>query len=306
MSRSEPTLADWVHASRLRTLPLALSTIITGAALVIDHHPENFSLPIFILTIWTTILLQILSNWANDFGDFTHGTDDETRLGPMRSMQSGRISVLQMRSAIVILAITCLVSGLVLLYCSGILLSLSGFLFICFGLLAIWAAIRYTAGQNPYGYAGWGDLAVFIFFGLLGVLGSSYLHLKSIPLTLHVLPASSMGFLSAAVLNLNNMRDAKDDRHKGKTTMAVRLGAYTSKIYHACLISFGLISMIIYSILSYESPLDFLYLVISPVLLLHVIQVFKVETSRDLDPELKKVALSTFFMSVLLFIAQIL
>jgi 1,4-dihydroxy-2-naphthoate octaprenyltransferase len=305
VSKNSPTLRDWLKAARLRTLPLAFSCILTGAAMVLSNDPERFSGLILGMTLLTTLCLQVLSNWANDYGDYLRGTDDDSRIGPQRALQSGSISALQMKKAIIGMALVSFVTGIALLAVSGVLWSLSGVTFICLGLLAIWAAIRYTAGNKPYGYAGYGDFAVFMFFGILGVLGSSFLHNLKLPSSMDVLPASAIGFLSTAVLNLNNMRDALDDRRKGKITMAVRLGTHTAKIYHALLISLGLLSMMIYQVVNYTRPLDMLFLLIAPILIAHLIIVFKNKEASKLDPELKKVALSTFLLSILFLISSL-
>ena len=305
MNRPEPGFSDWIKASRLRTLPLAFSCIIVGTAIVLRGNPEEFSWTILLLTLFTTLLLQVLSNWANDYGDFVKGTDDDSRIGPERVLQSGKINALQMKRAIIGLSLFAFLSGILLLALSGILFQLSGIVFICLGLLAIWAAIRYTAGDKAYGYAGFGDMAVFLFFGILGVLGSAFLQTKALPSALDVLPAAAIGFLSTSVLNLNNMRDAQDDQQKGKITVAVRLGSMTSKIYHASLVSLGLLNLLLYKVLDYKSPLDFLFLLITPILAVHLITVFRTKEPSKLDPELKKVAMSTFLISLLFFISSL-
>ncbi len=185
-------------------------------------------------------------------------------------------------------------------------MDLLGLLFLFLGLAAIAAAIKYTGGTRPYGYMGLGDISVFLFFGLIGVLGSSFLHDLSMPSSYEVFPAAGIGFLSTAVLNLNNMRDAIPDKEKGKITMAVRLGQRTSKLYHGILIGLGCVCLLVFSYLDSLEPKRLLYLLVFPILLSHVLRVFKNEVPRELDPELKKVALSTFVISLLFMIGYLL
>ncbi|PKG40560.1 1,4-dihydroxy-2-naphthoate octaprenyltransferase [Psychromonas sp. Urea-02u-13] len=227
-------LPVWLSALRLRTLPLAAASIIVGAGIAVHH--QVFDLSIFLLSLTTALLLQILSNLANDYGDALSGADDENRVGPIRAMQTGLITAKAMKNAIIITIALTLVSGLSLL-----LLALnddlfSWLVFLGLGVLAIIAAITYTLGKLPYGYRALGDVAVFLFFGLLGVIGSFYLYALSFDWLL-VLPASSIGLLSAAVLNINNIRDIENDRKHNKTTLVVLLGRAAAFKYHLCLIS---------------------------------------------------------------------
>ncbi|MCL4169692.1 UNVERIFIED_CONTAM: hypothetical protein GTU68_013472, partial [Idotea baltica] len=241
---SVTAIKHWISAARLRTLPLAFSSILTGAALAIAHG--LFDASVFLLCLTTTLFLQILSNYANDLGDYLHGTDNEDRVGPQRALQGGHITAPQMKAAVIFLAIISLISGIALLYQSRLRLDAKGLFFLILGLLAIIAAIKYTAGKNPYGYAGLGDLSVFLFFGLIGVLGSYYLHGLELPYSLDVFAASAIGFFSTAVLNLNNMRDAVPDHAANKMTMAVRLGKKNARIYHMLIISLGGLCLLIY------------------------------------------------------------
>jgi 1,4-dihydroxy-2-naphthoate octaprenyltransferase len=227
-------LPVWLSALRLRTLPLAAASIIVAAGIAVHH--QVFNLSIFLLSLTTALLLQILSNLANDYGDALSGADDENRVGPIRAMQTGLITAKAMKNAIIVTIVLTLVSGLSLL-----LLALnddlfSWVIFLGLGVLAIIAAITYTLGKLPYGYRALGDVAVFLFFGLLGVIGSFYLYALSFDWLL-VLPASSIGLLSAAVLNINNIRDIENDRTHNKTTLVVLLGRTAAFKYHLCLIS---------------------------------------------------------------------
>lgn len=223
----------WLSALRLRTLPLAASSIIVGAG--IAKHQQIFSLPIFLLSLMTALLLQILSNFANDYGDSLTGVDDENRVGPLRGMHTGGISTKEMKIAIIFTTALTMISGISLLS-----LALPGniynwLIFLGLGILAIIAAITYTMGKLPYGYRAMGDLAVFLFFGLLGVIGSFYLYSLSFNYAL-LLPASSIGLLSAAVLNINNIRDVENDSKHNKTTLVVLFGRVTAFKYHLFLI----------------------------------------------------------------------
>ncbi|PJC85649.1 1,4-dihydroxy-2-naphthoate polyprenyltransferase [Vibrio sp. HA2012] len=225
------SVSIWLEAFRPKTLPLALVSIITGSALA--HANGHFSLIIMLLALITATLLQILSNLANDYGDAQKGTDNEHRLGPVRAMQQG-VTSQEMRTAIIINITVTLVSGLALVLYS--LDSLTNILtFLSLGALAVIAAIAYTVGQKPYGYLGLGDLSVFIFFGLLGVAGTFFLHTGYLDISVFI-PATASGLLAAGVLNINNMRDIDNDRACGKHTFAVRLGELRAKHYHLILI----------------------------------------------------------------------
>jgi 1,4-dihydroxy-2-naphthoate octaprenyltransferase len=226
-------LSIWLSALRLRTLPLAASSIIVGAG--IAEHQQVFNLPIFLVSLMTALLLQILSNLANDYGDFVTGTDGENRVGPERAMQTGLITHQSMKRAIIFTVGLTVISGSTLLLYALNDDVLSWLIFLGLGLLAIVAAITYTMGKLPYGYRALGDIAVFLFFGLLGVIGSFYLYAHHFDWLL-VLPASSIGLLSAAVLNINNMRDVENDSKHNKTTLVVLLGRGLAFKYHLCLI----------------------------------------------------------------------
>jgi 1,4-dihydroxy-2-naphthoate polyprenyltransferase len=209
-----------LHAIRLRTLPLALSSILMGS--ILAAYGNNFRWPVFILAALTTIFLQVLSNLSNDYGDSIHGADSEERKGPVRAVQSGMISLSEMKTAMILLTGFSLLSGLTLLYFSFQDWQLFA-LFLGFGIMAIWAAITYTSGDKPYGYVGLGDISVFLFFGLLGVVGTYFLHSLDITLTVFW-PAISLGCFSTAVLNINNIRDIESDKKAGKKSIPVRIG----------------------------------------------------------------------------------
>ena len=213
---------------RLRTLPLALSVGILSLSLV--NHTWESKIVLAALLLITIILLQVLSNLANDYGDFQNGADNENRTGPLRQVQSGNISMRSMRIAILINALLALVTGTSLLLVSGISWVHILF-FLILGLSAIWAAIRYTAGRNPYGYRGLGDLAVFLFFGPVGIMGSVFV--LSSDFIVESIPASLLtGCGAVMVLNLNNLRDESSDRESGKVTLVVKYGNRFGRRYH--------------------------------------------------------------------------
>lgn len=242
---SPAALSVWLSAARPKTLPLALTSIITASALA--YSEGAFSLPVALLALLTATLLQILSNLANDYGDAEKGTDNEKRIGPMRAIQSGAVSLATMRKAIAVNVVLTVISGLALVTYS--LDSLQNVLVFCgLGLLAIGAAIAYTMGSKPYGYVGLGDISVFTFFGLLGVLGTYFLHTGTLSVVT-VLPAIGCGLLSVAVLNVNNMRDIENDAECGKRTVAVRLGLDGAKRYHYVLVVTGIASLMITNLL---------------------------------------------------------
>ncbi len=277
--------------------------MLMGAALA--QLRGGFDMQVLYWTGITTILLQILSNFSNDFGDSQHGADNEERIGPARAVQSGEISHEQMKKAIVLMSLLSFSAGLYTLFLSGIRFDLTGFFYLLLGIAAIAAAIKYTTGKNPYGYKGKGDLFVFLFFGIIGVLGSSTLHDLGPPSLLEFLPAMSIGLLCAGVLNLNNMRDRIPDERAGKHTLAVRLGAEASRRYHNIIITFGLAALLLFSWAADLHGIQWSYLLIYPFFILHLIRVRRTEKDEALDPELKKLALSTFFMALIFLVSSL-
>ena len=250
------------------------------------------------MAMLTTVLLQILSNLANDYGDAVKGTDNEMRVGPQRAVQSGAITTEQMKNAIIVFAVLSLVSGLTLLYLALGNQFLTALLFFGLGLAAIAAAIKYTVGDHAYGYRGLGDLFVFIFFGLVAVLGTYYLNTLSLNFDL-LLPASAMGLLSAGVLNLNNMRDIDNDRASGKHTLATALDYHNARVYHAVLIGLAFLFAFIYVIFRFRSFWNFLFLLSAPLFLIDLIKIFRTAEKAELYPYLKRLALSTLVFSIL-------
>ncbi|MGB0186751.1 MAG: 1,4-dihydroxy-2-naphthoate octaprenyltransferase, partial [Flavobacteriaceae bacterium] len=237
-------LKFWISASRLRTLPLSISGAVVGSSYA--YFLDVFDVSIFTLIILTTLSFQILSNLANDYGDGIKGTDNESRIGPKRAIQSGEISAKQMRLAVVLNAIISGVLALsLILLVFGLNQLLNALIFMVLGGLSIYAAISYTVGKSAYGYKALGDLMVYIFFGLLSVFGTFFLFAQHIDFRL-LLPASSVGLLSAAVLNLNNMRDLDSDQKSNKNTLAGYLGPKNAKVYHFFLVLSAIILMIIF------------------------------------------------------------
>ncbi len=304
----------YIQAARLRTLPLSISGIIVGSFLgnqafynnsVVSHKQDLLLSSIFWLAILTTIGFQVLSNFANDYGDGIKGTDDN-RTGEKRLVASGAITPKQMKTAMVITAILTLVIALLLIYVS---FGKDNFgysiLFFGLGVASIAAAIKYTVGKSAYGYSGLGDIFVFVFFGLLSVVGSYFLFTKEINFTIF-LPAFSIGLLSTAVLNLNNMRDRENDQKVGKNTLVVKIGAEFAKKYHYVLIVASFLFALLYTILKFQSSLQFLFVIAYIPLLKHLLFVIKNKEAVVLDGELKKVALSTFLFGILFGLGQIL
>lgn len=287
----------WIKAARLRTLPLALSVTLLGSLLAL--HDKPFSTPVLLLGLLTTLFLQILSNFANDYGDSMNGMDNEFRVGPKRTVQSGDIKPPQMLTAVIITSLLALISGLLLIgYSFNFDFTLGGIVFFLLGIAALAAAINYTVGKNPYGYVGFGDMFVYIFFGLLGVLGTYYLHTHRVN-GLVILPSSAAGLLSTAVLNLNNMRDIQGDSKSGKRTLVVLMGSSRAHVYHLLLIIAAFACFMAYTLLVYESPLQWIFLVTLPFFSIHLKRVFNTTPPSALDPELKKLAIATFVTSLL-------
>jgi len=293
----------FIKAARLRTLPLSISGIILGGFLAMSDG--LFNGVIFSLAILTTIGFQVISNFANDYGDGVKGTD-AIRIGEERMVSSGKISPKQMKKAILISVILTIIFALFLIYES---FGLSNFgyslLFFVLGIVSIVAAIKYTVGDLAYGYSGFGDVFVFLFFGLLSVLGSYFLFTKEIYFLL-TLPAISIGLLSTAVLNLNNMRDYQNDKKSKKNTIVVKIGLKAAKRYHYSLLLLSFISAVSYVVLTYTKTVQFIFLLAYIPLVIHALFVYNNKEELRLDAELKKVALSTFLFSVLLGLGQVL
>lgn len=290
-------IKTWVHAARLRTLPLSISGIIVGTTIAVQQG--YFNLVIFSLALGTTLGLQILSNFANDYGDGIKGTDNEDRLGPDRAIQSGMISLREMKHGIIATAVLTLFMAILLIYSAfGQEHFLYAVIFFLMGVGAIVAAIKYTIGDNAYGYKGLGDIFVFIFFGLVSVLGTYFLYAREL-YWVALLPAAAIGMLSVGVLNLNNMRDLISDKKSKKITLAVKMGESKAKNYHYTLILGAIFFLIIYTVLTAQELNNFLYLFAFIPLVFHLKRVIQNNDPQKLDPELKILALSTFAIAVL-------
>ncbi|WP_405607565.1 1,4-dihydroxy-2-naphthoate octaprenyltransferase [Polaribacter sp. Asnod1-A03] len=312
---------SYIKAARLRTLPLSVSGIIVGAilgnqdffvleSLKSEVISDDFSVSlvlqssIFWLAILTTIGFQVLSNFANDYGDGIKGSD-KNRTGEARMVSSGAITPKQMKTAMIITTIITLIIALLLIYVSfGRENFLYSILFFGLGIASIAAAIKYTVGKSAYGYSGFGDVFVFVFFGLLSVIGSYFLYTKHIYFRIF-LPAFSIGLLSTAVLNLNNLRDREEDKKNNKNTLVVKIGSKKAKLYHYFLIFSALITALIYTFITYRNMYQLLFLIAFLPLIKNIITVAKNKIPAELDSELKKVALSTFFFAILFGIGQI-
>src|SRR5690554_2492100 len=290
---------SWLLAARLRTLPLSFSGIIAGSAMAVQH--EVFQWPIFILALLTTLGFQVLSNFANDYGDGVKGTDNEERIGPKRAMQSGLLTPKELKSGMAVTTLLTLTAAGALIYVAfGKENFAYTLLFVVFGIAAIVAAIKYTVGKNAYGYRAMGDLFVFLFFGLLGVVGSYFLYAKALYI-LVFFPAITIGLLSVAVLHLNNMRDRISDTASGKKTVAVLLGAEKSKKYHFILLATAYFFAFSYGYVQEGGLLRFLPLLAFIPVLVHVKKVLKINAPEAFDPELKKIAISAFLYALLFF-----
>lgn len=284
----------WIGSFRLRTLPLSLSGVILGS--FISELYGKFNLTICIYALLTTVFLQVLSNLSNDLGDSLKGTDNDSRQGPTRAMQTNLITKREMIGMIVVFILLSAFSGILLIYNSfDNLFNKGGIYMLVLGGLAIIAAIKYTLGKHAYGYIGLGDIFVFIFFGLASVFGTFYLYTGVFdPIIL--MPASSIGLLSIGVLNLNNIRDIENDKVCGKITIPVRIGERRAKNYHYFLIGMSGVLMILY-VLFIGSEYFYLLLLPYSSLIKHLAQVKKL-SGRALDGQLKVLSLNTLAFSL--------
>jgi len=300
-------MTDWIKAARLRTLPLSISGIIMGSFIArwkLLQNGETWDITIFALALLVTLLYQVLSNYANDYGDGVKGTD-KNRIGEaeQRAVASGKISASQMRNAVILFALLSLVATFYLLYKAFFPNFINEFYtFIGLGVACILAAIGYTVGKKPYGYLGLGDIMVFIFFGLVSVCGSYFLFTKSFDWDI-LLPASAIGLLSAAVLNLNNMRDIENDEKSGKKTLALRLGFKNAMIYEMIILVLPPILVLMYMMINHLQEQGKYYAFIFFVTVFPLMslrrKIMAVKEPKELDPFLKQVAMITFVMSIL-------
>ena len=301
-------MTDWIQAARLRTLPLSMSGIILGSFIARWRITENggtWDWKIFALALVVTLLYQILSNFANDYGDGVKGTDKlRVNEAEQRAVASGRITANQMRNAVILFAVLSLIATIALLYLAFFKDNLMQefYIFVGLGIASILAAIGYTVGKKPYGYLGLGDIFVFIFFGLVSVGGSYFLFTKTFSWDI-LLPATAVGMLSAAVLNLNNMRDIESDRASGKKTLALRLGFRNAMIYQIILLQLPLIIMLVFMMMNGLHTQGKYYAFMFFILMLPMTgirrKIMQVKEPKELDPFLKQVGIITFMMAVL-------
>lgn len=292
----------WIQAARLRTLPLAFASIILGNFLA--YSKGHFDVWVFSLALITTLCYQILSNYANDYGDGVKGTD-ANRVGEARATASGLIPVPVMKRAVIIFTLLSILSGTLLsIYACRKLGWEYQLGFSLLGLFATWAAINYTMGDKAYGYAGLGDLFVLIFFGFVGVGGSYYIQTGVWTYDV-LLPASSLGLMAIAVLNLNNMRDREGDAKSGKRTLALRLGEKGAKAYHALLLIIAFDASFLYNRLNPSSFWQNLYFLTVPLLILNLLKVLKANRPQDYEPLLKQMAITSLLFALLFGLGKI-
>ena len=290
-------LKMWWETARPKTLPLALASIFTGSALGYWANPQDFNGLVMALCLLTTILLQVLSNFANDYGDHQKGSDTEERIGPLRGIQKGAISAKELKWGLILMVVASFLSGSFLI---GIAYeNLSDLLaFAGLGILAIVAAITYTVGAKPYGYMGLGDISVLVFFGLLGVGGTYYLQTHSIDSHI-ILPAIGSGLLASAVLNINNLRDIEQDEKAGKNTLAVRLGAYKGRVYHCILLSVAALCYLAFAVATAISWTNYLFVLAMPLLAKHAIFVYRSQQPSELRPMLAQMSMISLLINIL-------
>lgn len=290
-------LKMWLETARPKTLPLALASIFTGSALGYWANPQGFNGLVMALCLFTTILLQVLSNFANDYGDHQKGSDTEERIGPLRGIQKGAISAKELKWGLILMVMASFLSGSFLIGIAYENLS-DLFAFAGLGILAIVAAITYTVGVKPYGYMGLGDISVLVFFGLLGVGGTYYLQTHSIDSHI-ILPAIGSGLLASAVLNINNLRDIEQDAKAGKNTLAVRLGAYKGRVYHCILLSVAALCYLAFAVATAISWTNYLFVLAMPLLAKHAIFVYRSQQPSELRPMLAQMSMISLLINIL-------
>jgi len=287
-------MRHWIAALRLKTLPLALGAILLGSML----QKYAFDLTIFLWASGTAILLQVLSNLANDYGDFVKGTDRHRK---DRQLGEGNITLKAMLSAILIVSVLALLAGIYLLN-----LAFSDnweywIAFLAIGLFSIAAAILYTVGKRAYGYHGLGDVFVFIFFGLVGVLGSSFLFVQELQWELY-LPAISYGCLAMSVLNVNNIRDLDKDILTDKITLASKLGKQGALTYQRSILVIAFLCMLCHHVAAHYVSLAPLGIMILTGINTRTLRTAK--TSDDFNGQLKMLSIGSLVV-VILFILKI-
>lgn len=294
-------IGAYIKSMRLRTLPLSLAGVIAGIFLSISHASEcggSVGWGTIVFLVLTTVFLQILSNLSNELGDTLSGTDTADRQGIHYAMQDGEMTIDQMKRLIKVIACSCLISGVIMIYLSfGTLIAVQPVVLMLLGASAVWAAVRYTLGHNPYGYRGLGDVFVFIFFGLVSVIGAFYVCSHTLSLALTALPGVAIGLFSMGVLNVNNIRDMKTDAVT-RVTVALKMGLKRARVYHTFLICGGCVAMVAQTLIYGDGLWSWLFIVSYPLLGLHLKGVWT-RVDRQLDPMLPMLVMSTFLLSVL-------
>lgn len=300
-------MTDWIKAARLRTLPLSLSGIIMGAFIAkwrLYREGGTWDWKIFALALLVTLLYQILSNYANDYGDGVKGTDAKRiNEAEARAVASGKITAKQMKNAVILFSALSFIATIALLYVAFIPNYMNEFyIFIGLGVACILAAIGYTVGKKPYGYMGLGDVFVFIFFGLVSVCGSYFLFTKTFSWDM-LLPGTAVGMMSMAVLNLNNMRDIESDRLSGKNSFALRIGFKNAMIYEMILLQLPLLLILMFLGVNGFIQAQNYYVFIVMILLFPLSKlrrnIMSVKEPKELDQYLKQVGIMTFIMAIL-------
>lgn len=295
MNFNNVKLTSWIESFRFKTLPLAASSVLIASA--ISFWKGSFKPSVASLAFLTAILLQIISNLANDYGDSIKGSDTKDRLGPQRGMQKGIITQLEMKYAIIFFTIITILTGSALVFISfqnPFYISL----YLMLGFFSIVAAIKYTVGKRPYGYLGFGDISVLFFFGWVGVLGTEYLQTMNFDNSI-LLPATAYGLLSVAVLNINNLRDIDSDKAHGKNTLAVRLGAKNARYYHVALLVSSIALLLLFTIFYNNSFLGYTFMLSIPSLFFHGRYVLSHSDPKDMRKMLKNMVQNAVFVSTL-------
>ncbi|AGN86533.1 MULTISPECIES: 1,4-dihydroxy-2-naphthoate polyprenyltransferase [Enterobacteriaceae] len=292
----------WLESLRPKTLPLAFAAIVVGT--VLAWWQGYFDPLVAVLALITAGLLQILSNLANDYGDAVKGSDKPDRIGPLRGMQKGAISLAQMKRALMIVIVLSCISGLLLV--TAATQTMADFIgFLALGVLSIIAAITYTVGKRPYGYLGLGDISVLLFFGWISVMGSWYLQTHML-IPAVILPATACGLLATAVLNINNLRDIESDRENGKNTLVVRLGPINARRYHAGLLVGALLCLALFNLFSLQSLWGWLFVLAAPLLIKQARFVLRELDPRAMPPMLERTVKGALLTNLLFVLGIIL
>jgi 1,4-dihydroxy-2-naphthoate octaprenyltransferase len=265
-------MKTWVIASRPKTLPAALVPVVIGGIMAYGDGVFH-GLSVFIALL-CALLIQVATNFVNDYADFKKGTDDSERIGPLRVTQAGLVTPAQMKRAIYFTFIITILLSLYLVYRGG-------WPIVVIGVLSILSGIMYTAGPYSLGYLGLGDLFVLIFFGPVAVAGTYYVQALSVNWIV-ILAGFGPGFISVAILTVNNLRDIHGDRKSGKKTLAVRFGAsFAMKEYYYCLLMAAIIPVIVFLVSG-----SYKYLSLTLALLFFIPGVLKVIHSQMDGPSL--------------------